>query len=149
MEMLSTPINRKTWVEELHAWLQFNPLAVDMAHVATRLMHIVATVAKGAQEDTYKFMDSGLVISVTLVIIESGTLRGNFRVDSQITIFELKNGLLDRLAPLPGVDHMLGTLQGPLYDSNWLSDYVKEESKLIFLVPLHLNETWMEAWMRF
>jgi hypothetical protein len=43
---------------------------------------------------------------------------------------------------------MLGTLQGPLYDSSWLSEYVWEESKLLFLVPLYLLESLMEAWMR-
>jgi len=110
MKMLSTPINQKTWVEELHAWLRSNPLAVDIAHTAARQ----STAAKGAQEDRYNFMDSALVLSVTVALIESGTLRGNFRVDSQVTIFELKNSLLDRLAIQPGVDYVLGTLQGPL-----------------------------------
>jgi len=43
---------------------------------------------------------------------------------------------------------MLGTLQGPLYDSNWLSEYMWEESKLLFLVPLHPLESRLEAWMR-
>jgi len=114
MKMLSTPINRKTWVEELHAWLQSNPLAVDIAHTAARKVPIPSTAAKGAQEDKYNFMDSALVLSVTVALIESGTLRGNFRDDSQVTIFELKNSLLDRLAIQPGVDYMLGTLQGPL-----------------------------------
>ena len=46
---------------------------------------------------------------MTVVIVESGTLRGNFRVDSQITIFEPKNSLLERLATQPGVDYMLTT----------------------------------------
>jgi len=41
MEMLSTPINRKIWVEELHTWLQFNPLAVDIVRVAARQMPIM------------------------------------------------------------------------------------------------------------
>ena len=52
-------------------------------------------------------MDFELVM--TVVIVESGTLRGNFRVDSQITIFEPKNSLLERLATQPGVDYMLTT----------------------------------------
>jgi len=147
MEMLSTPINRKTWVEELHTWLQFNPLAVDMAHVAARQMPIMSTAVKGVQEDKYNFMDFELVLLVTVAIVESGTLRGNFRVDSQITIFQLKNNLLDRLATQPGVDYMLSTLQGPLYDCSWLSEYMWEESKLIFLVPLHPLESQIEAWM--
>ena len=43
---------------------------------------------------------------------------------------------------------MLGTLQGPLYDSSWLSEYVWEESKLSLLVPLHPLESRSEAWMR-
>jgi len=42
---------------------------------------------------------------------------------------------------------MLGTLQGPLYDSNWLSEYMWEESKLLFLVPFHPLESRFEAWM--
>jgi hypothetical protein len=40
---------------------------------------------------------------------------------------------------------MLGTLQAPLYDSNWLSEYMWEESKLLFLVPFHPLESQMEA----
>jgi len=90
-------------------------------------------------------MDFELVVSVTVAIVESGTLRGNFRVDSQVTIFELENSLLQRLAAQPGVDYMLGTLQAPLYDSNWLSEYMWEESKLLFLVPFHPLESQMEA----
>jgi len=43
---------------------------------------------------------------------------------------------------------MLGTLQGPLYNSDWLSEYMWEESKLLFLVPLHPLESRMEAWMQ-
>jgi len=124
MEMLSTPLNRKTWVEELHAWLQFNPLAVDMAHVTARQMPIMSTASKGAQEDKYNFTDFQLVLPVTMAIVESCTLCGNFRVDPQKTIFELKNSLLERLATQPGVDCMLCTLQGPLYDSSWLSEYM-------------------------
>ena len=56
------------------AWLRSNPLAVDIAHTAARQ----STAAKGAQEDRYNFMDSALVLSVTVALIESGTLRGNF-----------------------------------------------------------------------
>jgi len=59
-----------------------------------------------------------------VAIVESGTLCGNFIVNSQITIFELKNNLLERLAAQPGVDYVLGTLQEPLYDSNWLPEYM-------------------------
>ena len=59
-------------------------------------------------------MDRERVLSVSVAIVESGTLRGNFIVDSHITTFELKNKLLERLAAQPGTDYMLGTLQGPL-----------------------------------
>jgi len=73
-------------------------MAVDIVRVAARQMPIISTAAKGAQEDKYNFMDSELVM--TVVIVESGTLRGNFKVDSQTTIFELKNSLLGLLPSL-------------------------------------------------
>ena len=41
MEVLSTPTNRKTWVEELHLWLQLNPLTVDIVQVAARQVPII------------------------------------------------------------------------------------------------------------
>jgi len=63
MEVLFTPINRKTWVEELHAWLQFNPLAVDIVLVAARQVPII-TAAKDFQDGKYNFMDCELVLSV-------------------------------------------------------------------------------------
>jgi len=146
-EMLSTPTNCKTWVEELQSWLQLNPLSVNLARVAARQAPIL-TATKDLQDGQCNFMDHGLVLTVAVAIVESGTLRGSFIVESQITAFELKNNLLERLAAQPGTDYMLGTLQGPLYDSSWLSEYVWEESKLLFLVPLHPLESRLEAWMR-
>jgi len=60
MEMLSTLTNRKTWVEELHTWLQLNPLAVDIVQVAARQVPII-TVAQDFQDGKYNFMDCELV----------------------------------------------------------------------------------------
>ena len=97
MEMLSTPLNRKTWVEELHARLQSNPLAVDVVNVAAQQVPII-TVAKDFQDGKYNYMDFELVLSVSVAIVESGTLCGNFIVISHITICKLKNSLLERLA---------------------------------------------------
>jgi len=67
MEVLFTPINRKTWVEELHAWLQFNPLAVDIVLVAARQVPII-TAAKHFQDGKYNFMDCELVLSVQRLV---------------------------------------------------------------------------------
>ena len=67
---------------------------MDIVHVAARQVPIT-TAAKDFQDGKYNFMDCELVFFVS---VESGTLRGNFIVDSQITIFELKNNLLERLA---------------------------------------------------
>ena len=72
-------------------------MAVDIVHVAARQVPII-TAAKDFQDGKYNFMDFELVLSVSVAIVESGTLRGNFIVDSQITIFKLENSLLERLA---------------------------------------------------
>jgi len=108
----------------------------------------IVTATKDLQDAQYNFMDHGLVLTVAVVIVESGTLCGSFIVESQITAFDLKNNLLERMAAQPGTEYMLGTLHGHLYDSIWLSEYVWKESKLLFLVPLHPLESRMEAWMR-
>ena len=81
--------------------------------MAARQVSII-TVAKDLQDGKYNSMDRERVLSVSVAIVESGTLHGNFIVDSHITIFELKNNLLERLAAQLGTDYMLGTLQGPL-----------------------------------
>ena len=84
----------------------------------------IITVATDFQDGKYNFIDREPLFSVSVAMVESDKLRGNFIVDSQITIFELKNNLLERLTAQPGTDYMFGTLQGPLYDSNWLSEYM-------------------------
>jgi len=96
---------------------------VDIVQVTARQVPII-TVATDFQDGKYNFIDREPLFSVSVAMVESGTLRGNFIVDSQITIFELKNNLLERLTAQPGTDYMFGTLQGPLYDSNWLSEYM-------------------------
>ena len=98
-------------------------LVVDIVRVAARQLPII-TAAKDFQDGKYNFMDCELVLSVSVAFVESGTIRGNFIVDSQITTFELKNSLLERLAAQFGVDYMLGTLKGPFYDCNWLSEHM-------------------------
>ena len=74
--------------------MQLNPLAVDIVQATARQVPII-TVAKDFQDGKYNFMERELVFSMFVAIVESGTLRGNFIVDSQITIFELKNNLLE------------------------------------------------------
>jgi len=55
----------------------------------------IITVATDFQDGKYNFIDREPLFSVSVAMVESGTLRGNFIVDSQITIFELKNNLLE------------------------------------------------------
>ena len=65
---------------------------MDIVHVAVRQVPII-TAVKDFQDGKYNFMDCELVLSVSVAIVESGALRGNFIVDSQITILELKKQL--------------------------------------------------------
>ena len=81
--MLSTPTSRKTWVEELHSWMQLDPLSVDLVQVAARQAPIL-TATKDLQNGQYNFMDHGLVLTVAVAIVESGTLRGSFIVESRL-----------------------------------------------------------------
>ena len=130
-----SPLNWKTWIEEWHKWLQFNPLAVSMANEADMETPILA-VAKG-NDWTGNHKSPGITSGhqAELAIILEGALRARFKVDLHIPIHELKSQLIVRL-DLGKVDYIIGRLQGPMWDTSLLCEYIWEESKLICMVPV-------------